>query len=143
MLKILSKILLLCLVISGLSGCVAGPAGCNGIASYPGKISATKQRSSANYCKVEITYNNTHTSTVYPLLKTIFFDASGNTIDSQTYYFDAILAGRNQKKSSLINCEGQEIKTMQVVGAYHQNYCYQGRCETICGVHGDTLTWND
>lgn len=138
--KILRKLFLLCFALTGLGGCVANHAGC-GPFDVPGEISAAKEQRGSEYCKVEVTYTNTHSSTVHPYVKAIFFDPSGNTIDSSSYSFDSILAGRSQKKTGLIRCNGQEIKSMQVENAYHQNLCWKNRCKVICGVDGRTLTW--
>ncbi|MBU0621081.1 MAG: hypothetical protein KJ795_04480 [Gammaproteobacteria bacterium] len=135
--RIANKLITQYFLIVMLAGCAAtGPTVCK-----DGEVSASIENNGSKFCKVTLIFTSTYGVTEYPGVEATFFDASGNTIGSSTYFFDAILPGKSQRKASMLECNGQSIKSMQIVSAVHRNLCYRGRCAPICGVDGKTLTW--
>lgn len=131
--------IIICTVILGISGCgsMMDKDGC-ALLAIKGKLDLRVMRGDSN-CSVAATYHNLEKgSSVKPEIKMRYFDATGNTVGSNNYYFDEINPGRSQEETRSVNCNVAKIEVdnaMSCINSLRRNRCY-----AICGVDGQTYT---
>ena len=127
------------LILSGviISGCATGPNGDNCGLGVQGEISFSKN--GTNYCQITGNYTNTSSGVVKPVVEITLFDESDNTLVQRTIYFDQILPGKKQEKSTPTTAPCSKVRKALVQRAY--NDTGGGYVFRICGVDGRSSSW--